>query len=94
VVVTLDAPEAAERMVRNAVALQAEPCVLARAKNPAHAARLMALGAVGVIPEAIEASLQLGGQLLEQLDLPSEVVARRLDEARDEEVGRLGGPAA
>ena len=94
VVVTLDAPEAAEHMVRNAVALQAEPCVLARAKNPTHAARLMALGAVGVIPEAIEASLQLGGQLLEQLDLPSDVVARRLDEAREEEVGRLGGPAA
>ena len=94
VVVTLDAPEAAERMVRNAVALQAEPCVLARAKNPAHAARLTALGAVGVIPEAIEASLQLGAQLLEQLGLPSDVVARRLDEARDEEVGRLGGPAA
>jgi CPA2 family monovalent cation:H+ antiporter-2 len=81
-------------MVKNAVALQAEPCVLARARNPTHAARLTALGAVGVIPEAIEASLQLGAQLLEQLDLPSDVVARRLDEARDEEVGRLGKPAA
>jgi len=93
VVVTLDAPEAAERMVRNAVALQAEQCVLARAKNPTHAARLMALGAVGVIPEAIEASLQLGGHVLEQLGLPSEVVSRRLDDARNEELGRLSGPA-
>ena len=94
VVVTLDAPGAAERMIQAAVAMQAEPCVLARAKDPAHAARLMALGAVGVIPEAVEASLQLGGHVLQQLGLPSDAVARRLDDAREEELGRLNGPAA
>ena len=36
----------------------------ARASIAAHAVRLLKLGAVGVIPEAVEASLQLGGRLL------------------------------
>ena len=35
-----------------------------------------------VIPEAVEASLQLGAQVLEGLGIPDEAVARRLDEMR------------
>jgi K+:H+ antiporter len=94
VVVTLDAPGPAESMVAAAVAMQASPCVLARARNPAHAARLMSLGAVGVIPEAVEAGLQLAGQVLEQLGLPKDAVLKQLAIARDDELGRLSGPAA
>jgi voltage-gated potassium channel Kch len=63
--------------------------VFARAKDPEHAARLAKLGARGVIPEAVEASLQLGARLLEELGLPEEVVAERLASAREEELGRL-----
>jgi CPA2 family monovalent cation:H+ antiporter-2 len=92
VVVTLDAPGAAERMVKAATALQAEPCVIARAQDAEHAARLMALGAVGVIPEAVEASLQLAGQVLDELGVPEDVVIRRLEAAREEELARLRGP--
>jgi CPA2 family monovalent cation:H+ antiporter-2 len=91
VVVTLDAPSAAERMVEAAVELQQQPRVLARAKDREHAAHLTALGAVGVIPEAVEASLQLAGQVLGELGLPDDVVLRRLEDARDEELGRLRG---
>jgi K+:H+ antiporter len=94
VVVTLDAPGPAESMVAAAVAMQASPCVLARARNPDHAARLMSLGAVGVIPEAVEAGLQLAGQVLEQLGLPKDAVLKQLASARDDELGRLSGPAA
>ena len=94
VVVTLDAPSAAERMVTAARALQQTPCVLARAKDPQHAARLIMLGAVGVIPETVEASLQLAGQVLAELGLPEDVVLRRLDDEREEELGRLRQPAA
>jgi CPA2 family monovalent cation:H+ antiporter-2 len=92
VVVTLDAPGAAERMVKSAVGLQQEPCVIARAKDAEHAARLMACGAVGVIPEAVEASLQLAGRVLDGLGIPDEVVDRRVDDAREEELGRLRNP--
>jgi len=42
-----------------------------------------------VIPEAVEASLQLGGRLLEGLGMSDEAVARRLDELRDQELARL-----
>jgi CPA2 family monovalent cation:H+ antiporter-2 len=94
VVVTLDAPGPAERMVAAAVAMQEVPCVLARARNPDHAARLISLGAVGVIPEAVEAGLQLAGQVLEQLGLPKDAVLKQLATARDDELGRLSGPAA
>jgi hypothetical protein len=42
-----------------------------------------------VIPEAVEASLQLGGRLLEGLGLSDDAVARRLDKLREQELARL-----
>ncbi len=56
--------------------------IVVRAKDAAHARRLWALGVSNVIPEAVEASLQLSGRLLHALGLPEDVVARRVDEAR------------
>jgi monovalent cation:H+ antiporter-2, CPA2 family len=82
-VVTVNAPRDAERMVAAARRRQPQALVLARASDPAHAGRLLALGAVGVIPEAVEASLQLGGRLLEGLGCPDEIVARRLADLRE-----------
>jgi CPA2 family monovalent cation:H+ antiporter-2 len=90
-VVTLDAEGAAERMVEEIMKLRADACVFARAKDAAHAARLAKLGARGVIPEAVEASLQLGARVLEELEVPEEAVDERLAAARAEELGRLGG---
>ena len=67
--------------------------VFARASDAEHAARLMALGAVGVIPETVEASLQLAARLLEGLDLPEEAVLQRVADMRAAELGRLAdGP--
>ncbi|MGZ3283860.1 MAG: hypothetical protein ACXU9A_14480 [Xanthobacteraceae bacterium] len=63
--------------------------VFARAIDAEHAVRLLKQGAVDVIPEAVEASLQLGGRLLEGLGMSDEAVARRLDELRDQELARL-----
>jgi CPA2 family monovalent cation:H+ antiporter-2 len=88
-IVTLDAPGAAERMVAAVRELNPELPAFARAKDPVHAANLVARGAVEVIPEAVEASLQLGARVLEELGVPEEAVAQRLEQARDEEVGRL-----
>jgi CPA2 family monovalent cation:H+ antiporter-2 len=91
-VVTVNAPLAAERMVAAARRQRPDAPVFARAKDGEHAARLLKLGAIGVIPEAVEASLQLGGRVLEALGLPEEAVAQRLAEARSEELGRLNRP--
>jgi CPA2 family monovalent cation:H+ antiporter-2 len=89
-VVTLDAPGAAEHMVQAIIALRKDAAIFARAKDSAHAARLASLGAVGAIPEAVEASLQLAGRLLGGLDVPKDVVEKRLSNAREEEAAKLG----
>jgi CPA2 family monovalent cation:H+ antiporter-2 len=88
-VVTVNAPRAAERMVAAVRKQRPDAPVFARAMDAAHAARLLGLGAVGVIPEAVEASLQLGGRLLEGLGLADDAVARRLDALREQELARL-----
>jgi len=88
-VVTVNARESAERMVTAARKGRPDAPVFARALDAEHAVRLLELGAMDVIPEAVEASLQLGGRLLESLGAADEAVARRLDELREEERARL-----
>ena len=92
-VVTVNSARAAEHMVAAARRRRPDAAVFARAIDAAHAAQLLKLGAVAVVPEAVEASLQLGGRLLEHLGLPDEAVARRIAERRGHELSRLGaGP--
>jgi CPA2 family monovalent cation:H+ antiporter-2 len=88
-VVTLNNPLAAERMVTAALNLQSKPMIFARAADPAHAMRLLDCGAVTVIPETVEAGLQLAARLLEGLDLPDEAVIERVAAMRAAELGRL-----
>jgi CPA2 family monovalent cation:H+ antiporter-2 len=93
-VVTLNSPLAAERMVTAALNLQSKPMIFARAADPAHAVRLLDCGAVSVVPETVEAGLQLAARLLERLDLPDEVVTGRVAAMRAAELGRLAKEAA
>jgi CPA2 family monovalent cation:H+ antiporter-2 len=88
-VVTVNAREAAERMAAAARQQRPDALLFARAIDAEHAVRLLRLGAVDVIPEAVEASLQLGGRLLEALGVSDEAVLRRLDELREQELARL-----
>lgn len=82
-VVTLDTSAAAERMVRAVRQHWPSAPVIARAKDAEHARRLAGLGVEGVIPEAMEASLQLTGRLLTALGLPEEAVAARTELTRE-----------
>jgi len=93
-VVTLNNPLAAERMVTAALRLQAKPMIFARAADSAHAVRLLDCGAVSVVPETVEAGLQLAARLLEGLDLPDEAVTERVAAMRATEMGRLAREAA
>jgi CPA2 family monovalent cation:H+ antiporter-2 len=86
VVVTLGKADAIERMVAEVLKLRPKAKVLARAHDSEHAARLMRLGCMGAIPEAIEASLQLAGRVLESLDIPEDVADRRITDIRLKEV--------
>ena len=85
-VVTLGGDDATERMVAEIRKIRPKVCVIARAKDGEHAARLTRLGATGAIPETIEASLQLAGRLLENLDFPEDVAIQRIAEVRAMEV--------
>jgi CPA2 family monovalent cation:H+ antiporter-2 len=88
-VVTLANQSVAERMVAAARKNSRSALIFARAADASHAARMVKRGAIGVIPETVEASLQLAGRLLETLDLPDEAVLRRVNEMREAEIARL-----
>ena len=82
-VVTMDSPGAAEKVV--AMARQHWPAlaVYARARDLPHARRLIELGASHVVPEALEASLQLGELVLMGAGIP-DAAARTLIQDRRE----------
>jgi len=88
-VVTTDEPAASERMVTAIRRAWPGTVIHARAKDGAHARRLMAIGVADAVPETLEGSLQLAGQVLSGIGLPDEAVDARLDVARSAEVSRL-----
>lgn len=93
-VVTVNHAASAERMVAAARRIRPDVPVFARARDPKHADRLRSLGAVGVVPENFEASLQLAARVLETLDVPEDAVAQRVTEIRDAELGKAQAAAA
>ncbi|HET9717822.1 MAG TPA: cation:proton antiporter [Pseudolabrys sp.] len=88
-VVTVNNARAAERMVEAARKINPAALVFARAATPEHAARLIGLGAMDVIPETVEASLQLAARLLEGLELPEDAVSRRVADMRNDAMARI-----
>ena len=80
-VVTMDSPNAAEHVVETTRRNWPDLPIYVRARDGAHAARLMALGATHVIPETIEASLQLSELVLVGAGVPDNA-ARQLVEVR------------
>jgi CPA2 family monovalent cation:H+ antiporter-2 len=82
-VLTMDNPEVMEEVVRVVKAEWPALPVVARARDVAHAQRLIKLGANDVIPEALEGSLQLAGRVLQQLGAPESAATRRVDALRE-----------
>jgi len=80
-VVTMDNPDAAEQVVAGARRHWPALVIYARARDSEHATRLIARGANHVIPETIEASLQLSEMLLMEVGVPDRA-ARQIIEAR------------
>jgi len=77
-VVTADGGDMAKRMVEAIRSRWPHATIHARARSVAHARELLDLGATHVVPEAFEGSLQLSGELLASIGLPTEVIANRL----------------
>lgn len=80
-VVTMDNPQSAEQIVAAAHQFWPELEIYARARDVAHGKHLIAQGADHVIPETIEASLQLCEMVLTGSGVPGEA-ARHLIEVR------------
>jgi CPA2 family monovalent cation:H+ antiporter-2 len=82
-VISADSAQAAERVLITARRLSRDVPILVRAHDSSHAARLLAQGATQVVPEVLEAGLQLGQQLLQHVGLPMEAAREVVDSERN-----------
>ncbi len=87
-IVTVDDPDAAEAMVRAFRELRGDAMILARAQDEVHAVQLEKAGATYVIPDAIEAGLQLAARVLESFGYEGETVRDLLAAHREGEYRR------
>jgi len=83
VVLTMDNPVQIEAVMKVLRAEWPELPVVARARDASQAARLLKLGATEVVPETLEASLQIAGRVLHLTGAPEDVVQRRIDTQRE-----------
>jgi CPA2 family monovalent cation:H+ antiporter-2 len=89
-VVTMDSAQKVHDVVENARRLRADLPIVARAHDDRQALTLYGLGVTAAVPETIEASLQLGEALLDELGVPMGVAIASIHERRDGFRRRLG----
>ncbi|MBM4226608.1 MAG: potassium transporter [Gammaproteobacteria bacterium] len=82
IVITLDDPHVAAEMAERISRAQPGLPVLARARDEQHAAVLREHGAVEVVPETLEAALQLSGHVLEVLGYNTDAAQHLLQAVR------------
>jgi CPA2 family monovalent cation:H+ antiporter-2 len=89
IAVTMDSAQAVERVVAEVHRSWPGVPIFARARDGDQALRLLQIGARKVTPEAVEAALQLGEALLNQLGVPDEAARRIVNDARAAETFRI-----
>jgi CPA2 family monovalent cation:H+ antiporter-2 len=82
IVVTMDDMAAARHVVRSLRAEFPALPLIARARDATHARELMAAGASEVIPEALEAALQMGVHVLDRVGVDADTGARLIESER------------
>ncbi len=88
-VVAVDDDRAAMHLVRAARAAWPDLPIFARARDAGHAKDLTLAGATAVVPETVEASLQLGRLVLEAAGLPEDDIDQVVDGQRDRALSAL-----
>lgn len=83
-ILTMDQPILAEHIVKRVRAWIPDLTIVARARDPDHAARLYKAGATDAVPETLESSLQLSEAMLVDLGVPMGPVIASIHEKRDE----------
>jgi CPA2 family monovalent cation:H+ antiporter-2 len=84
VILTMDEPVAAQRLVKKLRGLYPDLPIIARARDASHAAQLYRAGASHAVPETLEASLQLSEAVLVDLGVAMGPVIASIHEKRDE----------
>ncbi|WP_343610128.1 cation:proton antiporter [Novosphingobium sp.] len=84
VILTMDEPVIAQRLVRKMRAAYPDLPLIARARDATHAAALYKAGASLAVPETLESSLQLSEAVLVDLGVPMGFVIASIHEKRDE----------
>lgn len=84
VILTMDEPRTAQRLVKKLRAQYPELPILARARDTIHAATMYRAGVTHAIPETLEATLQLSEAVLVELGVPMGFVIASIHEKRDE----------
>jgi monovalent cation:proton antiporter-2 (CPA2) family protein len=82
IVVTMDNAAAVEKVVQEVRTLLPLIPIYARARDAAQALRLTNAGATMAVPEAIEASLQLGGRVLAGFGFGEDAINRLIEQQR------------
>lgn len=96
VIITMDEPISAQRLVKKLRTQYPALPIIARARDTDHAAELYRVGASHAVPETLESSLQLSEAVLVDLGVPMGPVIASIHEKRDElreqimEAGGLG----
>lgn len=84
VILTMDDPQGAQRLVRRLRGEYPDLPIIARARDASHAAQLYRAGASHAVPETLESSLQLSEAVLVDLGVPMGFVIASIHEKRDE----------
>jgi CPA2 family monovalent cation:H+ antiporter-2 len=91
VVLTIDAAQSLDTLVRLIRDRHPGLCVVARARDAEHATRLYAKGVTDAVPETVESSLQLAEAVLVDLGVPMGLVIASIHEKRAELRSRIQG---
>ncbi|MCB1954605.1 MAG: cation:proton antiporter [Rhodocyclaceae bacterium] len=89
VVLTLADADAATRTVEGIRALAPRVAIVARARDEQHAVVLRRAGADAVIPETLEAGLQLAGAALERCDVSDDDIHHQLQQEREQRIASM-----
>jgi CPA2 family monovalent cation:H+ antiporter-2 len=83
VIITVGVPDMVDSIVAHVRALRPDALIITRARDAEHARHLYGVGATDVVPETIEASLQLSEAALIGLGIPTGLVIASIHEERD-----------
>jgi K+:H+ antiporter len=84
VIITIRSPNVIDKVVDGARAIRPDVLIVSRARDADHARHLYAIGATDVVPETIEASLQLSEAALVGLGIAAGPAIASVHEKRDE----------